>query len=88
MPMDPDIIGQLNTAHARGVAAAAGVQEMNNNGLAQLGLLIASANAFDNRLMNGFLAAQLFDQNLVQAKAAYHSPVEPGAAPLASPVSK
>ncbi len=80
--MDPDLVAQLNNSHARGIAASAGVQELNNNTLAQLGMLIASSNHFDARLMNGFLADQLFNQQLVEAKSAYQTPYQPGIAPL------
>lgn len=88
MPMDPDLVAQLNNAHARGIAASAGVQEMNNNVVAQLGAVIASANAFDNRLLNGFLSDQLFNESVVQSKSAFHTPVEPSAAPLPTPPAK
>src|SRR5579872_6405688 len=88
MPMDADLVAQLNNAHARGIAASAGVQEMNNNAVAQLGALIASSNHFDGRLMNGFLADQLFNQQLGEAKSAYGTPINPGAAPLPAPPAK
>jgi hypothetical protein len=88
MAMDPDLVAQLNNSHARGIAASAGVQEVNGNAMGQLGLLIASSNHFDGRLMNGFLADQLFNQQLVEAKSAYNTPYTPGAAPLPATPSK
>ncbi len=87
MPMDADLVGQLNNAHARGIAASAGFAEQNNQLMTQLGSLIASGNAYDSRTMNGFLAQQLFNDNLVDAKSAYTTPVAPSAAPIATPVS-
>ncbi len=88
MSMDQDLVAQLNNAHARGIAASAGVQEINNNVIAQLGVNIAGSQHFDTRLMNGFLADQLFNQNLVDAKSAYNTPYTPGAAPLPAPPAK
>lgn len=86
--MDPELVKQFNNVHARGVIADAGFQAGVTNGMNQLSYLVASGNAFDTRLMNGFLSAQLFNTDVVQAKTAYHSPVEPAAAPLPSPVAK
>jgi len=85
--MDQDIVAQLNTSHARAITASAGVQEMNNNIIGQLGVIIARAADYDSRLLNGFLAAQLFDQELVQSKAGFYSPIAPGSAPVAAPPS-
>jgi hypothetical protein len=86
--MDPDLVNQLNVGHSRGIAASAGFAEQNNQLMTQLGALIASGNAFDSRMTNGFLANQLFNEGLVQAKSAFHTPVENAAAPLAAPPSK
>jgi hypothetical protein len=81
MAVDPSVLSQLDTAHARGVAASAAFFE-------QHAAMITSASQFDSRLENGFLAAQLFSESLVQSKAAYHTPVEPSAAPLPSAPAK
>jgi hypothetical protein len=81
MAVDPTVLTQLDTAHARGVAASAGFFE-------QHAAMITAAAQNDSRLMNGFLAAQLFDQQIVQAKSAFHTPVEPAAPPLPTPPAK
>lgn len=80
MAMDPDIVGQLNTAHARGIAMGGTFSEQHM-------AMITVGAQFDMRLMNGFLANQLFNQGLVEAKSAFHTPVEPGAAPVPTPVA-
>lgn len=79
--MDPTVVTQLNTVHGRGAAAMAvfGDQHMAM-------IMVAAQN--DSRLMNGFLASQLFNLDLVQAKSAFHTPVEPSAAPLPSSPAK
>ena len=88
MAMDTDLVAQLNNAHARAVVAHTDFSTGLSAAHAQLTLNIASANAYDSRILNGFLASQLFDIGLVEAKSAYHSPVEPAAAPIATPVTK
>ena len=88
MAVDPSVLSQLDTAHARGVAAAAGVDATSNQTMQQLAMQIAVASEYDQRMMNGFLSTQLFNTDVVAAKTAYHTPVEPGAAPLATPPSK
>ena len=87
MAMDADVVNMLNTGHARAVAASTGVEAGIAAVLNQLSLQIASANHMDTRLMNGFLADQLFQQQVVQAKEAYTTPLSPMAAPLATPVT-
>jgi hypothetical protein len=79
--MDPDLVKQLNNTHARGIAAMGTFAD-------QHAALITQASAYDMRLLNGFLASQLFNLDIVQAKAAYHTPVEPAAAPLPTPPAK
>lgn len=80
--MDDGVLAQLAAMHARGIGASAGFQEGVSNGMSQLSFLIASGNATDNRLMNGFLAQTLFADNLVAQKSAYTTPYQPGAGPL------
>lgn len=86
--MDPDLVKQMNNQHARALTAAADFSVNNSQVIAQLGNLIASGNAHDTRLLNGFLADQLFNESLVQSKSAYHTPVENAAAPLPSTPAK
>jgi hypothetical protein len=81
MAVDPTVLGVIDTAAARAVASNATFGEQHAS------IIIAAAQN-DSRLMNGFLAAQLFDQQLVQSKSAYHTPVEPQAAPLPAPPAK
>jgi hypothetical protein len=81
MAVDPTVLSQLDTAHARGVAMAGAFAE-------QHAMMIIAGAQTDARLMNGFLAGQLFDQQTEQAKTAYHTPVEPAAAPLPASVAK
>lgn len=71
MAMDPDLVGQLTAASARGVQSIAGFFE-------QHGALLISTAAYDMRLLNGFLASQLFNLDVVQAKTAYDTPRESG----------
>ncbi len=87
MAMDPDIVNQLNTAHARSVVAAAGVDVQNSQLMQQLGAQIAVAAEYDQRLLNGFLASQLFNLDVVQAKTAYDTPHPPGTAPATAQVN-
>jgi len=72
--MDPELVKQLNNAHARGIAMSGTYAE-------QHAMVITSAMHYDNRLLNGFLASQLFNLDLIQAKSAFHTPVEPSASP-------
>lgn len=78
MAVDPSVLSQLDTAHARGIAMSGTFSE-------QHAMMITAAAQNDSRMMNGFLASQLFNEQLVQAKSAYHTPVEPAAAPLSTP---
>lgn len=80
--MDPTVVEQLRTLHGRG---AAGLATFDNQHMA---IIIAAAQN-DSRMMNGFLASQLFNEQAMQAKTAYHTPLDPSAAPLPStPASK
>lgn len=75
--IDPTVQAQLDAAAARGIAASGAFFE-------QHAMMIAQHAENDGRLMGGFLAGQLFNAQLVQAKSAFHTPVEPQAAPLPS----
>lgn len=79
--IDPTVQTQLDTAHARGIGTMADF-------FSQHAGMLTQAAANDSRLMGGFLAGQLFNAQLVQAKAAFHSPVEPAAAPLPATPAK
>lgn len=81
MALDPGVQAQLDTANARGIGMAAVFAEQH------MAIIVAAAQN-DTRLLNGYLANQLFNESLVQSKAAYHSPVEPAAAPLPTPPAK
>ena len=81
MSIDPAVLSQLDTSHARGIAMSGTFAE-------QHAMMIVAAAQNDSRMMNGFLAGQLFNQRLVEAKSAFHTPVEPQAAPLPTPPAK
>lgn len=81
MAIDPSVVSQLEMAGARGIQASGAFFE-------QHAAMITAAAQHDSRLMNGFLAAQLFDEHIVNSKAAYHTPVETAAAPLPTPPAK
>jgi hypothetical protein len=81
MPIDGTLVNQLDQAHGRGIQSAAVFGE-------QHGAIIVAAAAFDMRLLNGFLSDQLFNQQLVEAKSAFHTPVENQASPLPTPPAK
>ena len=74
MAVDPTVLSMLDTSHARGIAASAGFFEQH------MAMVTASA-SLDQRTLSGFLNDQLFETGLVQSKAAYHTPVEPGLSP-------
>jgi hypothetical protein len=65
----------IDTAAAK---SAAGLGDF----FAQHSALLITWAAADGRLMSGFLAGTLFNEQLVQSKSAYHSPIEPAAAPV------
>lgn len=81
MPVDPSVMSAIDTSAARGAAAAGVFAE-------QHGAMIVAAAQHDSRLMNGFLAAQLFNQAVMESKSAYHTPVDPSSPPLPSPPAK
>lgn len=81
MPIPDSVQAQLDTAAARGIQMAGAFNESH---LAN----IAVHSESDGRLMSGFLAGQLFNAQLVQAKSAFHTPVEPQAAPVPSTPAK
>ena len=81
MAVDPSVLSQLDTAHARGIAMSGTFSE-------QHAMMIVAAAQNDSRMMNGFLASQLFNEQLVQSKSAFSTPYEPGAGPLPAPPAK
>jgi hypothetical protein len=81
MALDPTIQAEFDKAHARAISSAAMFADHH-------AAIITAGAQHDSRLMNGFLANQLFNQDLVQGKSAFHTPVEPSAAPLTATPSK
>jgi len=75
MAIPDTVLSQLEIAAARSIQVQADFTM-------QHGMAISKHEEEDGRLMSGFLAGQLFNAQLVQAKSAFHTPVEPQAAPL------
>jgi len=78
MPVDATVLSQLDTASARGVGMAGTFAE-------QHAMIIVAAAQNDSRLMNGFLADQLFQEDVMQSKSAWGTPYSGGGVPPTPP---
>lgn len=82
MPIDSDLSAALTAASVKSATAYGDTAVQNLIAANQLGLLIASANAYDTRVLGNVVANTLFNQDVVQAKTAAITPITGGPYPL------